>query len=89
MHKYHDRLYNYSDDRLNKHNPIFWIPLSDPYPCNNRLFLPKVIWKFIHAPCLKMQEEIVSDLRDMKKESKKHRKTLERVIEAIHTQGVG
>lgn len=38
---------------------------------------------------LKMQEEMVSNLRDMKKESKKHRKTLERVIEAIHTQGVG
>ncbi|HOJ96227.1 MAG TPA: acylphosphatase [Methanospirillum sp.] len=38
---------------------------------------------------LKMQEEMVSALRDMKKESKKRREVLERVIEAIHTQGVG
>jgi len=38
---------------------------------------------------LKMQEEMVSVLRDMKKESKKRREALERVIEAIHTQGIG
>lgn len=38
---------------------------------------------------LKMQEEMVSALRDMKKESKKRREVLERVIEAIHTQGIG
>jgi acylphosphatase len=38
---------------------------------------------------IKMQEEMVSALRDMKKESKKRREVLERVIEAIHTQGVG
>lgn len=38
---------------------------------------------------LKMQEEMVVALRDMKKESKKRREVLERVIEAIHTQGIG
>lgn len=38
---------------------------------------------------LKMQEEMLIALRDMKKESKKRREVLERVIEAIHTQGVG
>ncbi|NLV26304.1 MAG: acylphosphatase [Methanomicrobiales archaeon] len=38
---------------------------------------------------LKMQEEMVIALRDMKKESKKRREVLERVIEAIHTQGIG
>ncbi|KAF5091388.1 Acylphosphatase [anaerobic digester metagenome] len=38
---------------------------------------------------LKMQEEMVSALRDMKKESRKRREVLERVIEAIHTQGIG
>jgi hypothetical protein len=36
-----------------------------------------------------MQEEMVSALRDMKKESRKRREVLERVIEAIHTQGIG
>ena len=38
---------------------------------------------------MRLQEEMVSTLRDMKKESKKHREALDRVIEAIHTQGVG
>jgi len=38
---------------------------------------------------LKMQEEMVVVLRDMRKESKKRREVLERVIEAIHTQGIG
>ncbi|MDD1723534.1 MAG: acylphosphatase [Methanospirillum sp.] len=38
---------------------------------------------------LKMQEEMLIALRDMKKESKKRREVLERVIEAIHTQGIG
>ena len=38
---------------------------------------------------LRMQEEMIVALRDMKKESKKRREVLERVIEAIHTQGIG
>lgn len=36
---------------------------------------------------IKMQEEMLVALRDMKKESKKRREALERVIEAIHNQG--
>jgi acylphosphatase len=38
---------------------------------------------------VKMQEELLTTLRDLKKESKKKREVLERVIEAIHSQGVG
>lgn len=37
----------------------------------------------------KMQEEYINAIKDLKKESKKSREVLERVIEAIHTQGVG
>jgi acylphosphatase len=38
---------------------------------------------------LRMQEEMLIVLRDLKKESKKRREVLERVIEAIHSQGIG
>jgi len=36
---------------------------------------------------LKTQIEMIEALRDMKKESKKRREVLERMIEAIHSQG--
>jgi acylphosphatase len=38
---------------------------------------------------LRMQEELLIVMRDIKKESKKRREVLERVIEAIHSQGIG
>jgi acylphosphatase len=38
---------------------------------------------------IRLQEEMIQTLRDIRKESKKRREVLERVIEAIHTQGIG
>ena len=38
---------------------------------------------------VRIQEEMLGSIRELKKESKKEREVLERIIEAIHSQGIG